>query len=190
MQDIVNKRSELLNYLKQGEKNYIPKQYSKKEILNKEFSAISFSIRDEYIDSMVSDYLLTDLSIANVDDSEELYVKGIITDIDNKQGYSIIHIQNKNANQSISCSQAVVNKYGNYFETGHVLIVKCHCYNYKLYIGDFVMDKRHGNGTYVWPNGNVYMGKWQDGKRHGMGTLYCADGTVQSGTWASDEFIG
>ena len=52
------------------------------------------------------------------------------------------------------------------------------------------MDKRHGNGTYVWPNGNVYMGKWQDGKRHGMGTLYCADGTVQSGTWASDEFIG
>ena len=141
MQDIVNKRSELLNYLKKGEKGYIEKQYTKQEILNKEFSTISFSIREEYIDSMQTQYddLMTDLALSTEEQSDELYVKGIIVDVDNQQGYSILHIQNKDVNKSISCSEAVVNKYGKYFETGHVIIVKCNCFGNKLYM-HFLID--------------------------------------------------
>lgn len=141
MQDIINKRSELLNYLKEGEKSYIKKQYTKKEILNKEFSAISFSIREEYIDSIKTEYddLVTDLNLATQTEGDEIYVKGIITDVDNQQGYTILHIQNKDVNKSVSCSEAVVAHYGEYFETGHVVIIKCHCYKDKLYM-HFLID--------------------------------------------------
>ena len=141
MQDIINKRSELINYLKKGEKDYVEKIYTKEEVLNKEFSAISFSIRDEYIDNMVTPYdsLLTDLEFATEEANEEMYVKGIIVDVDNQQGYSILHLQNKDVNKSVSCSEEVVVKYGAYFETGHVVVVKCHCYNNKLYM-HFLID--------------------------------------------------
>lgn len=31
------------------------------------------------------------------------------------------------------------------------------------------MDKKHGQGTFYWPNGVAYSGSWVDGKRHGVG---------------------
>ena len=39
----------------------------------------------------------------------------------------------------------------------------------KQYIGQFVEDKRQGEGRFVWPDGREYTGGWQDGKQHGEG---------------------
>lgn len=158
MQDIIDKRGELFNFLKKGEKGYEERIYTKKEILDKEFSAISFSIREEYIDSVKTPYdtMLTPLLNATDEDNEEMYVKGVIIDVDNQQGYSILHLQNKDVNQSISCSEAIIAKYGDYFETGHIIIAKCHCYDGKLYMhflidysvtDPFMAEEAYINGT-------------------------------------------
>ena len=35
----------------------------------------------------------------------------------------------------------------------------------ELYEGMFVNDKKEGNGTLIWSNGEVYEGKWYGNKR-------------------------
>lgn len=151
MEDIIKKRTDLINYFK-NENQY----YSKKDVLAKEFSALSFSIREEYIDNIKTPYdnLLTDFDDIE-DDTEELYVKGIIIDVDNKKGYTILHIQNKDVNQSVSCSEVLVHRYGKYFETGHVIIINCHSYSGRLYMhfmidcsvdDSFVLETNYING--------------------------------------------
>ena len=135
MKDIIQKRIDLINYFKNENVDY-----SKKDVLSKEFSALSFSIREEYIDNIETPYddILTNFADIE-DDTEELYVKGIIIDVDNKKGYTILHIQNKDINKSVSCSEVLVRRYGKYFETGHVVIINCHSYNDKLYM-HFMID--------------------------------------------------
>lgn len=135
MQDIIKKRAGLINYFLHEDK-----EYSKEDILSKEFSVLSFSIRDELIDNIDTPFenLITPLN--EIDgDIEELYVKGIVVDVDNRQGYSIIHIQNKNDNKSVSCSSEMLNRYGKYLETGHILLINCHSYNDRLYM-HFMID--------------------------------------------------
>lgn len=135
MQDIITKRAGLINYFLNENR-----EYSKKDVLAKEFSVLSFSIRDELIDNIETpfDNLITPLN--EIDgDVEELYVKGIVIDVDHRQGYSIIHIQNKNDNKSVSCSSAVLERYGKYLETGHILLINCHSYNDRLYM-HFLID--------------------------------------------------
>ena len=44
-------------------------------------------------------------------------------------------------------------------------------YNGDLYEGDWINDKREGQGTYVWKNGSKYIGSWKDDKKNGEGTL-------------------
>jgi len=39
------------------------------------------------------------------------------------------------------------------------------------YKGQFKNGVPHGQGTYIWANGNKYEGKWKQGKRHGRGTM-------------------
>ena len=88
MQKIIEKRTQLLNYFF-NQSN----EYTKTEILNKEYAALSFSPREEYIDSIITPFeeFITDFDdIENTTD--QVYVKGIIVDIANKKGYSIIHI--------------------------------------------------------------------------------------------------
>lgn len=152
MQDIVQKRMDLINYFKH-ENQY----YTKKDVLSKEFSVLSFSIREEYIDNISTPYDNIITNLADIeDDTEEMYVKGIIIDVDNKKGYTILHIQNKDINKSISCNEVLVNRYGKYFETGHVIIVNCHSYNDKLYMhfmidcsvdDSFIIETNYINGT-------------------------------------------
>ena len=152
MQDIITKRAGLMNYFLNEDK-----EYSKEDILAKEFSVLSFSIYDEFIDNIQTpfEHIITPLN--EIDgDIEELYVKGIVIDVDNRQGYSIIHIQNKNENKSVSCSSQIVSRYGKYLETGHILLINCHSYNDRLYMhfmidlsvdDAFVRETNYINGT-------------------------------------------
>ena len=38
------------------------------------------------------------------------------------------------------------------------------------YVGEWLDDRMHGEGTYTWPDGATYVGEWRDDKRHGKGT--------------------
>jgi len=37
-------------------------------------------------------------------------------------------------------------------------------------------DKKHGIGTFKWPDGRKYCGAWKDGRQHGRGDYYLASG--------------
>ena len=135
MDEIVEKRSQLLNYFFNQSR-----EYTKLDILNKEYSALSFSPREEFIDAFQTDYedMLTPVEKLE-ENLEEVFIKGIVVDIDNKKGYSIIHIQNKADNISIMVDGSVLYHYGKYLEKGHVLLVKGHTYNGKVYM-HFLID--------------------------------------------------
>lgn len=135
MGEIIEKRTQLLNYFF-NESN----EYSKTDILNKEYAVLSFSPREEFIDSFTTEYddALTPISDLKQDLSEIL-IKGIIVDIDMKKQYAIIHIQNKSDNISVSIDKNVLNKYSNYLEKGHVILVKGHTYKNKVYM-HFLID--------------------------------------------------
>ena len=111
MQEIIEKRAQLLNFFTGQSVNY-----SKTDILNKEYAALSFSPREEFIDSFVTEYddVLTPIADLKME-LPEILIKGIIIDIDMKKNYAIIHIQNKADNISISVDENVLYKYGEYF---------------------------------------------------------------------------
>ena len=46
----------------------------------------------------------------------------------------------------------------------------------QVYVGEYVADRKHGQGKCEWPNGNVYAGMWAAGIQEGRGTLTCKDG--------------
>ena len=135
MEQIVKKRSDLLNYFYNENKTY-----TKLDILNKEYAALSFSVYEEFIDAFVIEYedMLTPIEKLE-ENLEEVFIKGIVIDIDNKKGYSIIHIQNKADNISIMIDGAVLYHYSKYLEKGHVLFIKGHTYNGKVYM-HFLID--------------------------------------------------
>lgn len=135
MEEIIEKRSQLLNYFF-GQS----KEYTKLDILNKEYSALSFSPREEYVDAFKTDYdnVLTPMEELEMDTSEVL-VKGVIVDIDMKKNYCIIHLQNKGWNLSVSIDSNVLNVYGDYLQKGHLVIIKGHTYGEKIYM-HFLID--------------------------------------------------
>lgn len=135
MQEIIEKRTQLLNYFF-GQS----KEYSKVEILNKEYSALSFSPREEYIDAFKTDYdeVLTPIHDLQTD-LPEVLIKGIIVDVDMKKNYCIIHLQNKADNISVSVDTNVLNRYSDYLQKGHLLLVKGHTYGGKVYM-HFLID--------------------------------------------------
>ena len=135
MQEIIEKRTQLLNYFFNQSK-----EYSKVEILNKEYSALSFSPREEYIDAFQTEYddVLTPIADLQTD-LPEVLIKGIIVDVDMKKNYCILHLQNKADNISVSVDSNVLNRYGDYLQKGHLLLVKGHTYNNKVYM-HFLID--------------------------------------------------
>lgn len=136
MDEIVEKRSQLLNYFFNQSVNY-----SKTDILNKEYAVLSFSPREEFIDFFTTPYdeVLTPIEELEENNLDEILIKGVIIDIDNKKGYSIIHIQNKADNISISIDSAVLYHYNEYLKKGHIILVKGHTYNGKVYM-HFLID--------------------------------------------------
>ena len=135
MNEIIKKRGQLLNYFFNQSKNY-----TKLDILNKEYSALSFSPREEYIDVFKTDYddVLTPMEDLETD-LPEVLVKGIIVDVDNKKNYCILHIQNKGWNLSVSVDLNVLNRYDKYLQKGHLILVKGHTYQGKIYM-HFLID--------------------------------------------------
>ena len=51
------------------------------------------------------------------------------------------------------------------------------------YIGDFVNDQKHGNGTIYWNDGSTYEGEFQRNRIHGFGRLTPKNGAVIEGVW-------
>lgn len=140
MDEIIQKRVDLINFFLNENKTY-----TKEEVLNKEFAVLTFSPNEEYIDYMKTEFDHICVNLDTYDFSEdvsELYIKGIIIDVDNKKDYSIIHLQNKDHNVSISFGKNVVFHYSNYFNIGDVVIVKCNSYKGRLY-ADFLIDFQH-----------------------------------------------
>ena len=47
----------------------------------------------------------------------------------------------------------------------------------RSYVGEYYNDKKHGHGSYKWPNsGKVYEGGWMNGKQHGRARFTNASG--------------
>lgn len=40
-------------------------------------------------------------------------------------------------------------------------------------LGEWLDDKKHGYGTFVWSNGNKYQGGWEKNQQKGKGMLDC-----------------
>ena len=135
MDKIIEKRSQLLNYFFNQSVDY-----TKEDILAREYAALSFSPKEEYVDVFKTDYdnaltPMTDLE----QDIPEVLVKGIVVDVDMKKNYCIIHIQNKGWNFSVSVDTNVLSRYGDYLQKGHLLIIKGHTYQGKIYM-HFLID--------------------------------------------------
>lgn len=135
MNDIIQKRSQLLNYFFNQSV-----EYTKEDILAREYAALSFSPKEEYVDVFKTDYddVLTPM-VELEHDMPEVLVKGIVVDVDMKRNYCIIHIQNKGWNFSVSVDSNVLNRYGDYLQKGHLLIIKGHTYQGKIYM-HFLID--------------------------------------------------
>ena len=135
MDEITKKRGQLLNYFF-GQS----KEYTKLDILNKEYSALNFSPREEFVDAFKTDYddFLTPMEDLEMD-LDEVLIKGVIVDVDMKKNYCIVHMQNKGWNISVSVDTNVLNKYSDYLQKGHLVIVKGHTYGGKVYM-HFLID--------------------------------------------------
>jgi hypothetical protein len=59
-----------------------------------------------------------------------------------------------------------------------------------IYEGSFYDNKKHGEGTQLYSNGDKYEGNWVCNKRQGHGELTCADGSIYKGQWCNDLFHG
>ena len=135
MEKIIKHRSQLLNYFFNQSV-----EYTKEDILAREYAALSFSPKEEYVDVFKTDYddVLTPM-VELEHDIPEVLVKGIVVDVDMKKNYCIIHIQNKGWNFSVSVDSNVLNRYGDYLQKGHLLIIKGHTYQGKIYM-HFLID--------------------------------------------------
>ena len=56
-----------------------------------------------------------------------------------------------------------------------------------VYKGQWLHGKRHGEGSYQWPDGTrTYVGGWREGRRHGEGA-YTENGQLFYGEWVNGQ---
>ena len=48
-----------------------------------------------------------------------------------------------------------------------------------IYEGDWIEDKKEGNGKEIYENGEYYIGQFKNGLRNGKGKLYYANGNIK-----------
>lgn len=135
MDETIQKRSQLLNYFFNQSV-----EYTKEDILAREYAALSFSPKEEYVDVFKTDYddVLTPITDLQ-NDLPEVLIKGIVVDVDMKKSYCIVHIQNKADNISVSVDTNVLKRYGDYLQKGHLLLIKGHTFSNKVYM-HFLID--------------------------------------------------
>jgi hypothetical protein len=69
-------------------------------------------------------------------------------------------------------------------------------YETGTYTGDLKCDStfnkvlKHGNGTYIYENGDVYEGQFKNNKQYGKGKLTKSNGTVEEGVWSGNRLTG
>ncbi len=64
---------------------------------------------------------------------------------------------------------------------------KMHTYNNgSTYDGVWKNNKKHGQGTFIWPSGNRYTGEFVNDRKEGNGTMMYSDGCVYEGQWHND----
>lgn len=59
--------------------------------------------------------------------------------------------------------------------------------NGDTYIGDWLDDKMSGKGTYTFANGDTYIGEFSNNKFNGQGT-YTQNNNKYTGTWSNNEY--
>jgi hypothetical protein len=57
-------------------------------------------------------------------------------------------------------------------------------YESGTYMGSWKDGLRHGNGKFVWNNGDMYDGEWSEDARHGYGVYKWHDGSVYKGNYS------
>uniref|UniRef100_A0A8V0Y8G7 Radial spoke head 1 homolog n=1 Tax=Gallus gallus TaxID=9031 RepID=A0A8V0Y8G7_CHICK len=58
------------------------------------------------------------------------------------------------------------------------------------YVGEYLQNKKHGHGTFYYPDGSKYEGSWVDDQRHGYGEYTYANGDSYAGEWFNDNRHG
>jgi len=58
------------------------------------------------------------------------------------------------------------------------------------YIGEWLNNKRNGQGTFTFNDGNKYIGQYKDGQRNGKGTFTFASGNKYTGQFKDGYFHG
>jgi hypothetical protein len=101
---------------------------------------------------------------------------------------------------------------GNFYNneySGHGQLINC---DKSIYVGEFLSDMFHGNGTYTnksgiyngqcehgrkhgagnqtFPDNTIYQGRFENNKRHGFGRQTFLNGTVYKGLWENDKKHG
>jgi hypothetical protein len=60
----------------------------------------------------------------------------------------------------------------------------------KLYEGQRENDKKHGQGSTMFANGNTYVSAHQIDKKYGFGIIKFATGDVYEGNFVDDQYEG
>ena len=70
------------------------------------------------------------------------------------------------------------------------LVYATKTYDNGKYVGSFVNDRRQGQGTYYYNNGDKYVGSYVNDKKQGQGTYYWADGDKYVGSFVNGKMQG
>jgi uncharacterized membrane protein YhaH (DUF805 family) len=57
------------------------------------------------------------------------------------------------------------------------------------YEGEYSNNKRNGEGTCYFANGDIYIGQFKDDHMHGKGIYKHTDGTIDEGLWEDDNYL-
>ena len=56
-------------------------------------------------------------------------------------------------------------------------------------MGEWKNGKKHGQGTFIFTDGNKYVGGHKNDERNGQGTFTGNDGTILRGIWKDGELV-
>lgn len=59
-----------------------------------------------------------------------------------------------------------------------------------IYRGEYKDDERDGHGEMQWTDGSKYIGQWIKGIQHGYGKMIFPDGTFKEGYFENNVFVG